>query len=169
MTQTTVCSRRTGTPSVLARSALSAPPRMAMPMVLLRRNSARPTKHAATPNIATTSLPVKMIGSTVNSTCHGIENASPPSSNSSTRRNAAPLRSWAIPIVATVRTRRGERKNRRTSRVSTTTPSTIAARRPAANARKYPSATVLVTRRTDRVAGSAPSSPAAKLTMRLAR
>ncbi len=44
-THTTVCSRRTGTPSDAARSARSAPARIAIPMSLRRRNSAERDEH----------------------------------------------------------------------------------------------------------------------------
>ena len=52
------------------------------------------------------------------------------------RNSAAPVSTWARPIVATVRMRRGDRKKRRMMSISTSTPSTSAATTPMARARK---------------------------------
>ena len=70
-THTTVWRRRTGMPSVAARSARSAPPRIAMPMSLNRRKSPSAANRSGIATIATMSAPRKMIGSIVKCASNG--------------------------------------------------------------------------------------------------
>ena len=136
--QTIVCRRRTGTPSVAARSARSALPRTATPMLLSRSQAASAMNAMGIAIIAITSLPLKIVLPTWNLTENGgsrrlVWKSWP---NAWARNRPAPIRTWERPIVATVRIRRGARKNRRMISVSTTIPSKTAATRPVVNATK---------------------------------
>ena len=136
---TTVCRRRTGMPSVLARSARSALARTAVPASLRRSQSASAMKATGMRIIAMMSLPEKTVPLTSKLAEKGASSrvwakASLP--NAWGRNSAAPVSTWARPIVATVRMRRGARKKRRMMSISTTTPSTSAATTPMARARK---------------------------------
>ena len=77
-------------------------------------------------------------------------------------------RSWATPMVATVRISRGERKNRRMITNSMTPPSTMALITPAPRARNqdHPEKVTMPMAST---VGAVPRSAWAKLRMRLAR
>ncbi len=81
---------------------------------------------------------------------------------------ASTTRSAAIPIVATVSTRRDALRNRRTSATSTTAPSTTEPIRPMPSPSQYdqPQKT---TRPTAKATGAEPRSAWAKLMTRLAR
>lgn len=132
---TTVWRRFTGTPSIAARSARSAAPRIATPTLERRRNSASATSAAGTRIRVRTSFALKRVGATVKLSSNGGAMRSPkPSPRKRRGRNsAAPVRSWDRPMVATMRIRRGARKNRRITRISTRIPSTTAAARPVRN------------------------------------
>ena len=119
---------------------------------------------------ATTSLPPKRRGSTVNDTsigagklCGGRSTPNHPG-----RRSPIPASTCARPIVATESTRRGARKKRRITSTSTSTPSTTAVASPAANATSQ-LAPLVTTSSTASEAGAAPRSPWAKLRIRCAR
>src|SRR5579862_5179535 len=75
---------------------------------------------------------------------------------------------WARPMVATVRIRRGAWRKRRMTRRWTATPATVAVTRATRRAGSQPRSR-LVMSSTARVAGNAPRSPPAKLTMRSTR
>ncbi len=168
-THTMVWSRRMGMPSDAARSARSAPARIAMPVSLRRRNQANPTSTIGTATTATTSVPRNTIGSIVKCTSNGAGIELPVTLNQRGSSSAAAASTCAIPIVATERTRRGEREKRRTRKNSTAAPTTSAAASPATRASHQFSATVLIMSSTANVAGSVPRSPAAKLMIRFAR
>src|SRR5262249_60746433 len=97
---------------------------------------ARPTNATGITTSATTSLPPKRSGSTVKDTsigagkvCGGKSTPNQPGSSS-----PSPASTCASPMVATVSTSRGDRKKRRITNSSTTTPRTSAAASPTANA-----------------------------------
>ena len=132
-THTTVCSRFTGMPSVKARSARSADPRIATPTRERCRNSAMAKRQMGTTIIVSTSLALKLVPPISKLASNGGASRVPNdwSPKARGRNSPAPASSWARPIVATVSTRRGDEKNRRMMRVSTSTPRTSAAARPA--------------------------------------
>ena len=76
--------------------------------------------------------------------------------------------SWAMPIVATVRIRRGARAKRRMITNSMNTPRTTPLARPTSIAGRYGQPDSAISS-TASDAGSPPRSPCAKLTIRLAR
>jgi hypothetical protein len=143
---TTICTRRTGMPSRLARSALSALARTAMPMSVNRKNAASAAMHSPTANMATMSLPPNTTGAISNSSPNGDGNDVGADSTSKTRGNASlasdgsarptPANSWASPSVATVRISRGARANRRMTTTSTSAPSPTATTSPSGSATK---------------------------------
>jgi hypothetical protein len=135
---TQVCSRPTGMPSSEARSARSAAARTAMPTLVNRRNAATSSIASGASTQATGKSASKMNGLTWS--CHVIGTAMLLVSGVLPHRrgsiSAAKASNWASPMVATVRISRGARKNRRTIASSTIAPTTRAAARPRARARK---------------------------------
>ncbi len=82
---------------------------------------------------------VKTTGPTCQATCHGKDTVALamgvwPQMRGIRRLNTT--RSWESPMVATVRIRRGERRKRRTTRISTVAVSRSEATRPVASPRK---------------------------------
>ena len=170
-TQTTVCSRFTGTPSNAARSALSALARMATPAADARRKTARAAIASGMAMIAIKSFARKIVPPISTLPSKGWSNRLEKrrgEPNRRGRRIEPAASSWARPSVATVRRRRGVRKNRRITTSSTTAPRTTAPTRPTPSDTRYgqPHAVVSISMRTT---GIVPRSACAKLTMRLAR
>jgi hypothetical protein len=130
---TTVCSRRTGMPSVDARSARSAAPTMAMPTIERLKNAASATSTAGTTSMVSTSLALKIVPpSSKSHPTGGLSRVSNPSSpNARGSSSAAAVSTCATPMVATVTTSRGAVKKRRMTSISTSAPSTTAAASPA--------------------------------------
>ena len=131
-THTTVCRRLTGMPSVKARSARSAAPTMAMPMVERWRNRASASRHTGTTIIVRMSLALNVTPPKTQLASNGWGRRVPNdwSPKARGRNSPAPASSCDRPMVATVSTSRGAVKNRRTMRPSTSTPSSTAASRP---------------------------------------
>ena len=131
-TQTTVWSRLTGMPSVKARSARSAAPTMAMPIVDRCRNSARASRHTGTTIMVKMSLALNVTPPKTKLASNGCGRRVPNdwSPKARGRNSPAPVSNCANPMVATVSSRRGAVKNRRMIRPSTRTPSSTAASRP---------------------------------------
>ncbi len=168
MTHTRVSSLRTGMPSSAARSAFSAVPRTATP-TRVRRNSASSVHTTGTATAAMISPPRNFTNPMVNCALIGAGSGSVlVTSNQRGSRRPAPASTCARPMVATLRISRGERKNLRITRSSTTAPSTTAATIPVANASSQ-LAPLLTTSSTANDAGAKPRSPCAKLRIRLAR
>ena len=161
--------RRIGMPSDAARSARSAPARIAIPRSLRCRNSVSATSTIGTVTNATTSVPRNTMGLMVKCRLNGAGMVLPVTLNQPGRNSPMAASTCAMPIVATDRTSRGERANRRTTRNSTAAPTTSAAAKPATSPTHQLSARVLTVKRTASVAGTVPRSPAAKLMIRFAR
>ncbi len=135
---TTVCRRLTGTPSRLARSAFSALARMATPMLVNRSRAATPSRASGATMRATRWSDEKTMGSMVKWKVSGKWTwlVAGRLSQMSGMNTAPSDRSWARPRVATVRMRRGERKNRRMMASSTRAPTSRAPTIPMASERK---------------------------------
>ena len=123
-----------------ARSALSADAWSATPIDVKRKNAMSPSRIAGTVISVSTSLPKNRVPSrplpTVKFTLMNSGNCTDlavPSHRGSSRPSATTIS--VMPMVATVRIRRGARKNRRRNRNSTRIPSTTEATRPVAAAR----------------------------------
>ena len=111
-----------GCRAATARSASSAQARMAMPSAGARGTArARRTRRGITIT-AITSLPPNRNGSMVNDRLNGAGKLCGGTATSNQRgsRSPRPASTCARPMVATVRIRRGARKNRRITRNSTT-------------------------------------------------
>lgn len=136
-------SRRTGMPSSRARSLESAAPRTAMPRSVRPKNHASPARTATTEPMAAMWSPVKTMGPTVTLTWNGVVKVARGfrSENRGGRMIWTAPMSWATPSVATVSSRRGAVKNRRTTTRSTSAPVAIAATRPMGTATRYGSPT----------------------------
>ena len=116
MTHTREESRCTGKPRRKARSALSAMPRMARPPSVRSRNQVRAPSTRGTTAMSSRSLPVRMTGSTATWTSLRPVAKLPTSLGESSqpgRNSSMPPSTWARPMVATVRARRGARSKRR--------------------------------------------------------
>ncbi len=107
-------------------------------MLLSRSHAASAMNAIGIITIAITSLPLKMVLPTWNLTSNGGSSRLVWKSwpNAWAMNSPAAMRTCERPIVATVRISRGALKNRRMIRVSTSTPSTMAATSPVVNARK---------------------------------
>ena len=153
-THTIVCRLFTGTPRRLARSDRSAAARIATPTAVRWRK--RPIPRIATGATISTSrsLALKISGSTSKVKSNGgsmrcDRTFSPKALGRNRPPNAS---SWVRPSVATVRIRRGARKNRRMISSSHAAPSATAAASPAPNATSHGRPEVM-TIITDNVAG----------------
>ncbi len=168
--QTTVESQPTGMPRSDARSLRSAAARTAVPTRVRVRKSPTTTMATGATIIAMKSLPLRMNEPMVSfqSTGGGMRCEAALSSQSRGMRIAKTARSCVTPIVATVRTSRGDRANRRMIANSTNAPRTTDAPRPAARPRRYgsPENTMIPT---DNAAGMNPRSAWAKFRTRFAR
>ncbi len=126
-TQVTDWRRPTGMPSMDARSRRSPAACTATPMSL-RVNQAHTAARQATETItATRSLASKTMGAMCQERCQGNVATAVPMGvwpQSRGMRRLSTTRTWASPMVATVRMRRGERRKRRM-----TTNSAMAVRR----------------------------------------
>jgi len=141
-----------------------------MPVSDRRKNQASPPRATATTTRARTWSPVKMKGNRLKRKWKGVlkvvrgwrwaKREGSPISN--------PPRTWAMPMVATVRIRRGALKKRRITTTSMSHPVTRAAARPMGRARKYETCQP-VTMTTAMAAARPPMSAWAKLMMRLDR
>ena len=133
ITHTMVWIRATGTPRVAARSARSATARTAMPILVYRMKSAKAPSTSGTMMNAIRSLSLKKMPpiSTLMSN-GGFSSGRPMSLNPNQRgmNSARAVNSWAMPMVATVRTSRGARENRLMNVRSTTKPRKMALTRP---------------------------------------
>ena len=115
ITQTVVWIRPTGTPRVAARSERSATARIAIPILVYRMNSARAPSTRGTMMNTMRSLSLKKTPPTSTLTSKGGFSCGRPTflnPNQLGMNSARAVSSCAMPIVATVRTRRGERQNR---------------------------------------------------------
>ena len=123
----------TGMPTRRARSMFSAMPRTAVPASVPLRNQTRPASTSGTTATSSRSLPLKVTGSIVHCLSDsevskpGMRSAAP---NQPGMNRAMPPSSWARPIVATVRTRRGALMNRRMTSRSVSAPTTTPAATP---------------------------------------
>ena len=168
---TSVWVRRTGMPSIPARSARSALARMAMPTSVKRRNGARATSTTGATISARRSLLSKSCEPSVRWRSKGaatVRSAKVSVPHRRGSRSPPTMRSWDRPIVATMSSRRGLLKNRRMMSISTSAPSTSEATRPIGTANQNDSPEAAM-RPTTSIVGTAPRSPCAKLSARLAR
>ena len=138
-TQVTDWRRPTGMPSMEARSRRSPAACTATPMSL-RVNQAHTAARQATETMtATRSSASKTMGAMCQERCQGnVTTALPMGVCPQMRgmRRLSTTRSWASPMVATVRMRRGERRKRRTTTNSTVAVRTTTATRPVARPAK---------------------------------
>ena len=121
MTHTSVLIRLTGTPRSEARSDDSAEARIAMPRRERRKNSPRPSARSGTTTMISRCPPLNTTGNQ----CHWKSNGTGgcgawSKSNSFGSPSSTNERIWAMPMVATVRTRRGAVAKRRMMPTSTT-------------------------------------------------
>ncbi len=138
-TQVADCKRPTGMPSMEARSRRSPAACTAIPMSLRVNQIDTAARHTIETTTATRSLTSNTTGATRQLTCHGNVTAALAIGFWPQMRGISKLRttrSWASPIVATVRTSRGERRNLRTTTISTVAVRRIEATRPVARPTK---------------------------------
>lgn len=137
-TQTPHSRRTTGTPSIEARSERSAMARTATPTSVRRRATATTAMHTSEATTANTSSPPNTVWPRAKRRPPGTPNAvwDPLVSwmrfQSRGTRRAATAKNWARPMVATVSTRRAERRNRRTTTASIPAPVSTATTSPTA-------------------------------------
>ena len=138
-TQVSDCRRPTGMPSMEARSRRSPVACTATPMSLRVNQSDTPARQATETMTATRSSALKVTGAMCQVTCHGKLTTAVaigvwPQMRGMSRLSTT--RNWESPMVATVRIRRAERRNRRTTTSSTIAVSRTAATSPVASPRK---------------------------------
>ena len=126
-------------PSMEARSRRSPAACTAIPMSLLVNQIDTAARQATETMTATRSLASKTTGAMRQLRCQGnvttaLEIGVWPQSRGMSRLSTT--RSWESPMVATVRMRRGERRNRRTTMNSTVAVRTTEATRPVASPTK---------------------------------
>ena len=164
------------TPSSDERSALSELARRAMPMLVKRRNENSPAMQSMVTTTPIRSLAWKMIGWMSRLKSNGCGRVWTGTIRLSARKygiaTARPASNCAIPIVTTMRIRRGAFENRRMTTRSMKDPSTTAPISMSGIATQYGQSCPLgdaATSATHRLAGTAPRSAWAKLMTRLAR
>ena len=110
ITQTIVFSRMTGTPRVAARSPRSAAPRIAVPKLERCMKRARAMKQTGTTKAVVRSAALKMTPGRLQCIVNGgsRRGATWRSPNQSGMNSATAVSSCAMPMVATVTTRRGD-------------------------------------------------------------
>ena len=130
MTHTWVWSRRTGMPSIDARSGADAAALIATPVSVVRRKAVRPMRMIGATIAAIRSLASKRTAPIVRRNVNGGSNVRMVGVRCQICGNiAAPKnRNCPTPIVATVTIRRGALKNRRMNASSTIAPTRAAAR-----------------------------------------
>ena len=168
--QTTVDSQPTGIPRSAARSLRSAAARTAVPRVVFDKNKPTATIANGATIRAMRSLALRMNVPIVNFQSIGgsIRWDAATSPHIFGTSSASTVSNWVIPKVATVKTSRGERTNRRTMANSTIAPRTNAPTRPTPKPKRYGNP-LKTMRPTDNVAGTNPKSACEKLSTRLAR
>ena len=138
-TQVADCRRPTGMPSMEARSRRSPAAWTAMPMSLLVNQSETAARQTTETMTATRSSWSKTMGGMCQAKCHGKVTVALAIGVWPQMRGMSRLittRSWDRPMVATVRMRRGERRKRRTTRISTVAVRSTDATSPVARPRK---------------------------------
>ena len=138
-TQVKDCKRPTGMPSMAARSRRSPVARTAMPTSLRVNQRDTAARHPRETTTATRSSAVKTTGATCHVACQGkfttaVEMGVCPQMRGISRLTTT--RNCDSPMVATVRIRRGDRRKRRTTTISTVAVRSTAATSPVANPRK---------------------------------
>ena len=138
-TQVTDCRRPTGMPSMEARSRRSPTACTASPTSLRVNQRDTAARQATETMTATRSLASKTTGPTCQAKCQGklataVAMGAWPQIRGISRLRTT--RSWDSPMVATVRISRGERRKRRTTRISTVAVRRSEATRPVASPRK---------------------------------
>ena len=138
-TQVTDCRRPTGMPSMEARSRRSPTAWVAIPMSLRVNHRDTAPRQATETMTATRSLASRTTGPTCQARCQGNVTTAVAMGTCPQMRGMSRLRttrSWESPMVATVRMSRGERRKRRTTRISTVAVRRSDATRPVASPRK---------------------------------
>ena len=138
-TQVKDCRRPTGMPSMAARSRRSPVARTAMPTPLRVNQKDTAARQPRETTTATRSSAVNTTGATCHVTCQGkfttaVEIGVCPQMRGMSRLTTT--RNWDSPMVATVRIRRGDRRKRRTTTISTAAVRITAATSPVASPRK---------------------------------
>ncbi len=138
-TQVTDCRRPTGMPSMEARSRRSPTACTASPTSLRVNQRETAARQASETMTATRSLASRTTGPTCQANCQGklataVAMGAWPQIRGMSRLRTT--RSWDRPMVATVRISRGERRKRRTTRISTVAVRRSEATRPVASPRK---------------------------------